>query len=309
MQLDNTRITVRERSLPEILDLALHVIREYFQPWLATTLLAALPLALVNYGLVGWMADVDYDEGDFPLRFLWNMTLLVYIEAPLASIFTVAYLGPAVFLERRSIREVVRDVFVHFPKLVLNQLLLRGILVAWLLAWMVNFWYRLEIFTVIEGLLLPLVAGYTTLFRGLRPYMNELVLLEKLPLRARHASETTLGKRSAYLHGPHSADLLGRWILGAMVSVLLWFSLCYSTQLLYKLLFHSGDLTWQDLILRYQITWFEAQILYPALLWLLAAYFSVVRFLDYLNLRIKHEGWEVELLMRAEALRLAGKSW
>jgi hypothetical protein len=31
---------------------------------------------------------------------------------------------------------------------------------------------------------------------------------------------------------------------------------------------------------------------------------SVVRFLDYLDLRIRHEGWEVELLMKAEALRL-----
>ena len=31
----------------------------------------------------------------------------------------------------------------------------------------------------------------------------------------------------------------------------------------------------------------------------------VVRFLSYLDLRIRHEGWEVELLMRAEALRLA----
>jgi hypothetical protein len=33
-----------------------------------------------------------------------------------------------------------------------------------------------------------------------------------------------------------------------------------------------------------------------------------VRFLSYLDLRIRHEGWEVELLMRAEGLRLVGKS-
>jgi hypothetical protein len=38
-----------------------------------------------------------------------------------------------------------------------------------------------------------------------------------------------------------------------------------------------------------------------------AAYFSVVRFLSYLDLRIRHEGWEVELLMRAEALRMAAR--
>ena len=33
-------------------------------------------------------------------------------------------------------------------------------------------------------------------------------------------------------------------------------------------------------------------------------FFRVVRFLSYLDLRIRHEGWEVELLMRAESLRL-----
>jgi hypothetical protein len=34
------------------------------------------------------------------------------------------------------------------------------------------------------------------------------------------------------------------------------------------------------------------------------AFFAIVRFLSYLDLRIRHEGWEVELLMRAEAVRL-----
>ena len=40
--------------------------------------------------------------------------------------------------------------------------------------------------------------------------------------------------------------------------------------------------------------------MYPATLWMVAAYFTVVRFLGYLDLRIRREGWEVELLMRAE---------
>ena len=41
-------------------------------------------------------------------------------------------------------------------------------------------------------------------------------------------------------------------------------------------------------------------------LWLVVAYFSVVRFLSYLDIRIRREGWEVELVMRAENQRLAG---
>jgi hypothetical protein len=63
------------------------------------------------------------------------------------------------------------------------------------------------------------------------------------------------------------------------------------------------------MVMRFEITWYHAQLAYPALLWSIAGYFVVVEYLDYLDLRIKHEGWEVELLMRAEGLRLAGKTW
>src|SRR5262245_20207165 len=106
MQLDNTRIAVRERTLPEVFDLALHVTREFAGPWLLCSLLAIVPLAAINYYLIGWMTTVDYDS-DLPgARFLWNMTLLIFIEAPLASVFVVAYLGPAVFLEKKTVWQV-----------------------------------------------------------------------------------------------------------------------------------------------------------------------------------------------------------
>jgi len=54
----------------------------------------------------------------------------------------------------------------------------------------------------------------------------------------------------------------------------------------------------------WNLDWFKLQIVYPACLWLVVAFMAVVRFLSYLDLRIRHEGWEVELLMRAESLRL-----
>jgi hypothetical protein len=37
---------------------------------------------------------------------------------------------------------------------------------------------------------------------------------------------------------------------------------------------------------------------------MVAGYFAVVRFLAYVDLRIRREGWEVELVMRAERDRL-----
>jgi hypothetical protein len=48
----------------------------------------------------------------------------------------------------------------------------------------------------------------------------------------------------------------------------------------------------------------QATIGLPLAMWLTAAYFAVARYLSYLDLRIRHEGWEVELRMRAEAARL-----
>ena len=42
----------------------------------------------------------------------------------------------------------------------------------------------------------------------------------------------------------------------------------------------------------------------PLALWIVIGYFAVVRFLGYLDLRIRREGWEVELMMRAEQTRL-----
>ena len=48
-------------------------------------------------------------------------------------------------------------------------------------------------------------------------------------------------------------------------------------------------------------------VCFPATLWLVAGYFAVVRFLSYLDLRIRREGWEIELIMRAAANRLSGR--
>ena len=47
--------------------------------------------------------------------------------------------------------------------------------------------------------------------------------------------------------------------------------------------------------------------IYPLSLWIVAGFMTVVRFLSYLDLRIRHEGWEVELLLRAEASRMLSR--
>ena len=47
--------------------------------------------------------------------------------------------------------------------------------------------------------------------------------------------------------------------------------------------------------------------IFPLSMWIVAGFMTVARFLSYLDLRIRHEGWEVELLLRAEATRMASR--
>jgi hypothetical protein len=308
MQLDSTRITVRERTLPEVFDLALHVTREFFGPWLACSLLAIVPLAVLNYFLVGWMTSIEpeYDSDWAGGRYLWNMTLLVFLEAPLASVFVVAYLGPAVFRETKTVGQVLRDVLRYAPQLFLCQLLLRGILPAWLLYLTVD---RYESGPV-EFFFVPMICLWSAAMRAFRPYINEIVLLERNPLMSRNPQQITIARRSSHLHNPSSADLFVRWILSAAIGLVLTLLALLTTMIALGILIGHWWIAFDPSDsepVMFQITWYDLQIAYPMCLWLVVAWFSVVRFLSYLDLRIRHEGWEVELLMRAEALRMAAR--
>ncbi|HEX5103434.1 MAG TPA: hypothetical protein VFV87_06465 [Pirellulaceae bacterium] len=311
MQLDNTRIAIRERDLLETLDLALHVTRQFAGPWLICSLLGIVPLALVNYALVGWMIPWGWDEEGLPWRYLWSMSILVYLEAPLASAFVVAYLGPAVFLETKTIRQVVSDVFHYALQISLCQFLLRGVLAAWLLYFLVE---RYQFSGPVEGFLLPCLALYATGMRAFRPYINEIILLERNPLRSNNPNVITVNKRSSHIHGPYSGDLFIRWLGLALIALLLIFMVLATAIVVQGVLIGRwpfvfdttrGPAPWDWIV--WQLNWFEAQVAFPLCIWLIVAFMSVVRFLSYLDLRIRHEGWEVELLMRAEAMRLAAR--
>src|SRR5436190_7680871 len=158
MQLDHTRIAIRERGLLETIDVSLFIIRDFAGPVIACALLAIVPLALINYALVGWMVSTDYDGETFSFRYFWNMTLLVFLEAPLASVFIVAYLGPAVFHERRTIQQVAGDVLRQWFPLLLCQGLLRGVLLAWGLYLLTD---RMEDNGFIEGFLIVVLCGWS----------------------------------------------------------------------------------------------------------------------------------------------------
>jgi len=291
--MDNTKIAVRERGILEILDLSLHLTRMYAAPLAATLALGIAPLMILNQFLIGWMANVAWEE-EFPFRYLWNMMCLVIIETPLASVFATTYLGLSVFQDKPGIWRVMKDVFRLSPRLAFAQLLVRGIGPACLLYLAVP--RESEVNIYVEVLLVPGLVFYTVAMRAFRPFLNEIVLLEKNPLRAQGEAAMTIARRSALLHGPSGGELFARWILSAIIAWLMFWSF-YATFLLVSMVF-LGDAT--------QGPWM-VELVAPLTMWLVAGYFTVVRFLSYLDLRIRQEGWEVELRLKSEAAVLQNR--
>ena len=292
MQLDRTRIAVRERGGVEILDMALHIVRTFFRPWWQATLLGALPFIIIN-GVLLYGID-ESPEATFPYRYAWLMIALVFMEAPLATSIVTMFLGAAVFEEKTNVRQALRDTLKRLPQLLWCQGLIRGVLPAMALAATARLSSDVNGFT--EIFLMIVLMLYVMALRAFRPFINEIVLLERNPLRSRHASTITAGKRSKYLHDPSGGDLVLRWIGAALVAFLLTLAFMETLGSTLGILF--GKWSWGPVML---------YIGFPLVMWLVAGFMAVVRYLNYLDLRIRHEGWEVELRLRAEAVRMASK--
>ena len=290
MRLDRTQIAIRERSLLDILDLSLRVVAAYPKAIFLGTLIAALPLGLFNEYLCGWMAG-DGEDPNARARYMWTMTALVFIEAPLASIAVTLYLGQSLFLESPSPRDILRTVRRSWFALTWCQLILRGIVAAWLLVFFAD---RSTDFSAGEGWLMVLVA-VIGLYRAVRPFINEIVLLEQNPLRSKGDRQMTVRRRSTALHNPTAGDLFARSLMSGLVAAALIIAL------LFAIWYAKGMLLFQ-----WEWGWTMMHVCVPFCMWAVTGYFSVVRFLSYLDLRIRREGWEVELVVRAAAAHLPG---
>lgn len=287
MQLDHTSIVIRERGFLDILDLALRVVARYGVPLFWCWVVAAVPLMLVNYALTSWMA-ADLDDTAMVSRYISTMILLVLLQAPLVSIFMTTYLGRAVFLSAPSREALLMDVWRSITPLVWSVMILRAAAIPWVLVYLAERGRR----PAGLDLLLLLLAMVAVAVRGMRPYLMEIILLERNPLRVKNAGEISVAQRSRALHGPNTSDLLGRWFAAACVSIALCVSIVLTAWFISGMVF----LHW---------SWGPWMIhgVVPLALWTVAGLMAVVRFLSYMDLRIRNEGWEVELLLRAAAER------
>ncbi|MDZ4820522.1 MAG: hypothetical protein SGJ20_16270 [Planctomycetota bacterium] len=282
MQLDKTAIVIRERDLLDLLDLALHVVRAHAMPLLVTTLAGAIPFALFNYWLLSDLPLAEDGDAEF---YCWRMVMLVLFELPLASTFSTLYLGQMMFSSEFDYPRILRQAVQSLPQLFWYQVVLRGIFMPQALLW-----------GVVAQPMIPLLAlGMLLWFIPFTmwPYLNETILLERNPLTSKPGSLSTW-RRSKVLHARASGDLFGRLLAAALISGILivgvWLTLWGV----------RGFLQHEYVFDNWMFT-----VLWPIALWTVAAYFSVVRFLSYLDLRIRREGWEVEIILRAEADRLA----
>lgn len=268
MQLDHTQIAIRERSLLCLLDLALRVVATHAGPLLAALALGVLPVALLDHWLVHAVLDLDpmlEEEGAYAL-YLFGMMALVAWQMPLATALVTLYLGQALFDQRPPPRVLLRQFLGSLPQLIWYQVFVRAI---WL-------------FVVPFGIVYPF---------SYRPYLNEVILLERNPLRGQ--GRMTTGARAASLHASVWGDLFLQWLTAIVFGLLLIVSIIGSCYLM------RGELlgNWEH-------DWIFISVCYPMSIWLVIGYLAVFRFLAYLDLRIRREGWELELLVRAESDRL-----
>ncbi len=292
MRLDRTHVRIRERNVLEILDLTFQILRAYWRPFAILTFLGALPFALINHWLTAWFLNNEVGGSDLPMSFMWHQTLLVFVEAPLASLLLTTYLGHAVFDETPGLSKMVGDILRGFGKILWAVLFLRGVALLVLVM----------VFATLDGgtwspwrvIIVSFLITMVYLLRVFRPFVLELIVLEQPRWRSSDPQHPSFGQRSGQIHNSAAGVLLGRGMLFTVVACTMGWMVFGGIYTVAGMFAHN----W------YPEGWMMT-VVWSGSLWVVVGYMTVVRFLNYLDVRIRQEGWEVELLIRAEAQKLS----
>ena len=285
MKFDQTSIAIRERSNLEIYDLAAIVMVRHIRPIMVLLLLNALPFALLDYYLVGWVTDVSFSYG-FSTLYYTMMLALIATQAQLGTCLITIFMGRVMFMEEHSVRAVLRLFFKRLPYFLFSQGILRLALFAVLLAWVTPHEEGPQIAGFWFGLIM--IAATGILVRSLRPYLPEVIFLEQTPLKKK-GDLPSLSERSKNLHSLASYSIMWQFILMRVTVPLMLFAV------------HSVFIMLDSML---SIRANSEQSLQPFYLlasgWFVAAFFAVVQFLMYINVRIRQEGWAVQLKFMTE---------
>ncbi len=189
----------------------------------------------------------------------WLIPLLL-MEVPWATAPLTMMLGGLMFGERPSVGRMLRTFLRSIPSMLLHHVVVRGFLV-----------------------LVPLLYF---LIPARLAFLDEVILLERIGI-------WSALRRGAVLCLNRGGELFGQWLaqlfFGAVFVACFWLG----TEALARALTQS-ELTWErpgasDLL----------DVRFHGAVWLAIAFFGVVRFLTYIDQRIRLEGWEVKLRLRA----------
>lgn len=275
------------------------MIRRYPKAFFHAFFTGALFWILADVALLGWLPftfsdpDLYADDttADFYRYLVWMM-VLVFLQTPLAGALATSYLGQAVFEQEPSLSRAIQDIRAQAWSLVWNLGFKRLAIPTMIL---LGFRWGSEADVFIDGFLPFGILIAAALVRSNRPFLAEMILLERCPIRSEHSNVITLKRRSKALHTPMASELGGRFLTVAMTLLALLGCVHYSLVFLRGIALNTWEV---DLV--------TCIVFYPLSLWMVASLSVIVRLLSYLDARIRLEGWEVELAIRAEAIRQFG---
>jgi hypothetical protein len=298
MQLDRTYIGIRQRSPLEVWDLTLLVVCRYFRMLSWLFLVGVLPWMIINHLLTMWMVSDDY-YSDYVWWFYWTNACLVVSQAQVGTFWMTHYLGQAMFTAQPTVKNSMRAVrsmkgkfFFGLLHLV-NRMVIPAIAVVALLMYTEDD----EIDGFLGGMVLPFLVFIGLMVRSRTPYLSEILLLEEAPRKSESANVQSYSSRSNNLKGAPGADYFVKFSLASVFGVVLSLSIYESFCLLDSVLGLQSMASSNLNYLYWQIS-----------LWLVAALIAVNRFLSYIDLRIRTEGWAVRLRLMAEEKRMAEAS-
>lgn len=297
MQLDRTFIGIRQRSVLEVWDLTLLVIRRYFGPLFWLFLIGALPWIIINHLLTMWMVSDDYYSDHAPW-FYWVNACLVISQAQVGTFLMSHYLGQAMFSAQPAWRDSTRAVRKMKTKFFFGWLHLVNRMVLPILGLVAILFLLVddEINPFLAGMVLPIMVFIGLIVRARTPYLSEILLLEEAPRKSDSARLQSYSSRSKNLLQAPGADFFVKFALAALVglglSLAIYESFCLLDSVLGLQSIASSNLNF----IYWQIS-----------LWIAAALVAVNRFLSYIDLRIRTEGWAVRLRLMAEEKRMAAE--
>ncbi len=299
MQLDKTEIAIRQRSALELLDLSLRVLRRHGLKIAAFCSLFGIPLLIADVWLSAWMFSEDAvmaaenipePQTYLRIRHALHLLVLFLIQYPLISLPATIFLGDQVFYESPTMKQLL----VKLAGIWLQVLWVLGIcrlgLVSLGLAFAVN---RNTVYDPTAENFLLMGLAICLLIRAAWPFAPEILGLERCLIRPNRESPISYSVRRNALHQAVSSDHFGRFILCSIAAIALFATLFGTVLSATAALIGNLDVN----------IWFD-RVALPLVFWIVGLFVVVFRFLSYLDSRIRLEGWELDLRLRAEGQRV-----